>query len=210
MLKKLFSNPSLLLLLAGNIYCIWYYEKHPNGFATIVWIYWFQSIIIGMFNFLDLLTIKNYDGNNFTLNDQPVTTKNKGCAAWFFLFHYGTFHFAYGIFLLVAYGIGSVSKMVFLLGIATFFLEAILNFIRQKQMERSITFQIGTLFFLPYLRIIPMHLMILLPSFLGWTPSMLFLVLKMGADVLAFLVYTHIHNKPKMGSRVSDTVLPIN
>ena len=197
MLKKIISNPSILFLLAGNIYCIWYYEKHPGDFATIVWIYWFQSITIGIFNFLDLYTIKNYDATNFKMNDKPVTESSKGCAAWFFLLHYGFFHFCYGIFLLVFFSINGVSKKVLLLGVATFFLESIMNFIRQKQLERSVTFSIGTMFFLPYLRIVPMHLMIILPAFLGWKPSLLFLGLKMGTDILSFLFYHHLYSKNK-------------
>lgn len=198
MLKKYFSNPSLLFLIAGNLYCIWYYENHSNAFATVVWIYWFQSITIGLFNFLDLLTIKNYDTSSFTMNDKPVTAANKGCTAWFFLLHFGGFHLGYAIFLLVDFGIRSVNKTVFLLGIASFFLEAIINFIRQKQIERSVAFNIGTLFFLPYLRIVPMHLMILLPAFFGWKPSLLFLVLKMGADLISYGLYHKINSKNKI------------
>lgn len=198
MLKKIISNPSILFLLAGNIYCIWYYEKHPDDFATIVWIYWFQSITIGLFNFLDLYTIKDYDTTDFKINNKTVTASNKGCAAWFFLLHYGFFHLVYAIFLLVGFSINGVSKKVLLLGVATFFLESIMNFIRQKQLERLVIFNIGTMFFLPYLRIIPMHLMIILPAFFGWKPSLLFLGLKMGTDILSFLFYHHLYSKNKV------------
>ena len=198
MLKKIFSNPSIFFLLAGNIYCIWYYESHPQAFTTVIWIYWFQSITIGIFNFLDLLTVKNYDSSNFKVNDKSLITGSKGCTAWFFLFHYGVFHVVYCIFLLVDFGINSVNKMVLLAGVATFFLESIINFIRQKQIERTGTININSMFFLPYLRIIPMHLMILLPVFFGWKPSLLFLGLKTGADILSFLLYHHIYGKNKI------------
>jgi hypothetical protein len=100
-------------------------------------------------------------------------------AAWFFLFHFGFFHLVYGIFLLTDFGIRSVDSRVLLIGIGAFFLECLINFIRHKRMERTMSVNLGAMFFLPYLRIIPMHLMILLPAFLGWKPSMLFLVLKM-------------------------------
>ncbi len=198
MLKNIFSNPSILFLLAGNIYCIWYYENHPDAFATVVWIYWFQSITIGLFNFLDLLTVKNYDAANFKMNNKPVTTNNKGCIAWFFLFHYGIFHVVYAVFLLVNQGIRSVDKIILMLGIAVFFAESILNFMKQKQIEHTQSINLGTMFFLPYLRIIPMHLMILLPAFLGWKPSLLFLALKMGADILSFLIYHYVYGKNKI------------
>jgi hypothetical protein len=198
MLKKYFSNPSFLFLLAGNIYCIWYYENYPGAFTTVVWIYWFQSITIGLFNFADLLTIRNYNAADFKMNDQPVTPANKGCAAWFFLIHFGFFHLGYAVFLLIDFGIRSVNKSVLLLGIAVFFAETIINFIRQKQLERTVQFNIGTLFFMPYLRIVPMHLMILLPAFLGWKPSLTFLILKMGADMISFILYHHIYSKNKI------------
>lgn len=189
MLKKMFSNPSFLFLVAGNLFCIWYFQNHPDGFVNVVWVYWFQSIIIGLFNFLLLLTIKNMDATGFKLNNQPVTAQNKGCAAWFFLVHYGIFHLVYAVFLLVLFGVKLLDLKLLLIGVVAFFIESILNYIRQKQMESRVAARISTLFFMPYLRIIPMHLMILLPAFLGWQPSLLFLVLKMAADLLSFVLY---------------------
>jgi hypothetical protein len=197
MLKKILGNSSFLFLLAGNIYCIWYYQNNPDAFVTVVWIYWFQSVTIGIFNFLDLLTLKNFDGNDFKLNDKPLSHNKMGGVAWFFLLHYGFFHFVYTIFLLVDFGIRSINKMVLIIGIASFFLESILGFLKQKQLERSVKINIVIMFFLPYLRIIPMHLMIILPVFLGWKPSLLFLVLKMGADILSFILYNHLFTKSK-------------
>ena len=202
MFKNLFSSPSFLFLLAGNIYCIWYYQNNPGAFTTVIWIYWFQSITIGLFNFLDLLTIKNFDAGEMRLNDQPVTTSNQGCTAWFFLVHYGFFHLGYAIFILKDFGVRSVNTTVLLLGVGTFFLEAIIGFVRQKQLERTVKFNIGSLFSFPYLRIVPMHLMILLPAFLGWKPSVVFLGLKMGADIISFLLYHHIYSKNQVVNTV--------
>jgi len=197
MRKKIFNSYPILFLLAGNLYCIWYYAGHPGGFASIVWIYWFQSVTIGFFNFIDLLTVKNYSSGDMKLNGESVTDENKGCTAWFFLFHFGTFHLVYAVFLLVKFSILSVDKMIFLIAVAAFFMESIINFMRQKEMERTMTVNIGTMFILPYFRIIPMHLMILGPAFLGWKPSMIFLVLKMAADIISFLLYQHIYGKNK-------------
>ena len=196
-MKKLLSNPSVLFLIVGNLYCIWYYQKYPGDFATIVWIYWFQSIIIGFFNFLELLTAKNTSGEITATNNSSVKF-TKGCAAWFFLFHYGTFHLVYFVFLLVDFDSTSVKKLVLLLGIATFFLESMIGFIRHKAIEKTEKVNIGLLFFLPYLRIILMHLMILLPKFFGMEPSLLFLVLKMGADLLAFRIYDWMYRRRSM------------
>ncbi len=194
MLKRLLSSPAILFLLLGNCYCIWYYQSHPDSFGTIVWIYWFQSVTIGLFNFLDLMTVENFDASGMKMNDGPVTKGNKGCAAWFFLVHYGMFHLVYGIFLITGMYTqhAHVDKMILLLGVATFFLETLFNFMRMKKLEKAMTMNLGVMFFLPYLRIVPMHLMILLPSFLGVKPSLLFLILKTGADILSYILYHHI------------------
>ena len=194
MFKKYLSNPFFLLLLAGNAYCIWYFENYPNGFITVVWIYWLQSIIIGFFNFIDLLTIKNYDTGSMKVNGQPLNEKNKGCLPWFFLVHFGMFHFVYMIFIGVLFGFGADKGFV-LLGVAAFLLESILAFIRRKQAEQQIKFNIGIMFFLPYLRVVPMHLMILAPAFLGIKPSVVFLVLKTIADVLSYVLYERMYAK---------------
>ena len=194
MLKKLNLNPALLFLLAGNLYCIWYYNKYPGGFATVIWIYWFQSVIIGLFNFLQLITFKNEIPDTDT-NEDKKGTLSGGCAAWFFLFHYGAFHLVYFFILLIKFDVFSVKKIILLIGIAVFLLESLLNFIRVKREEKTVQVNAGMLFFLPYLRIIPMHLMILLPAFIGWQPSLLFLVLKTGADILSFKLYHFIYRK---------------
>ncbi len=195
--RRYYTDPSFLLLLAANVYCLWYYQNHEGGFNTIIWIYWFQSVIIGLFNFLDLLLVKNYDAGSLTINKEPVTPLNKGCTAWFFLVHYGGFHLGYGIFLLVSYNILLVNGLYLLIGIMVFFLEATLAFIRRRRAEATTKVSLGTMFFLPYLRIIPMHLTILLPAFASIKPSILFLLLKTGADIFAYFVYQHLLLKNK-------------
>lgn len=195
MFKKLFYDPSFLFLLAANIFCLWYYSTHKDGFATIVWIYWFQSVIIGLFTFLDLLTIKKFSADGFKLNDQPVTEKNQGCAAWFFLVHYGFFHFGYMIFLFVQLGVSTVNTNILMLVIGGLLIEGIMSFRKRKELEKTQSFSIGTLFFLPYLRVVPMHLMILGPVFLGWQASSIFLVLKMLADILSYFAYLRIYGQ---------------
>lgn len=191
-MKRIFSNPSILFLILGNIYCIWYYEKYPEDFGTIVWIYWFQSVIIGFFNFLELLTTKN-ENSDIKMKNKKGTNFTTGCAAWFFLFHFGVFHLVYSIFLLVQFDETLISRLVLIIGIATFFIESTIGFMRHKMIAKTEKVNIGLLFFLPYLRIIPMHLMILLPTFFGVTPSLLFLVLKMGADLLSSRLYNYVY-----------------
>ncbi|CAN5651255.1 hypothetical protein BH10BAC2_BH10BAC2_00600 [soil metagenome] len=193
--RKIFTDPSFLFLLVANFYCLYYYENNKADFATVIWIFWLQSVTIGFFTFLELLTLKNYDAANFTMNDQPITAKNKGCAARFFLLHYGMFHFVYVIFLLVKHTDGLVHQTVLLIGFAGFLIEGIIGFRQRKQIEASVKVSIATIFFLPYVRIVPMHLMILGPAILGWQPGTMFLVLKIMADITSYILYRSIYNK---------------
>ncbi|MES2329091.1 MAG: DUF6498-containing protein [Bacteroidota bacterium] len=207
MLKKAFTNPSILFLLAGNIYCIWYYENNSAAFSTVVWIYWFQSITIGLFNFLELLTIKDETLTTDRAHTKPGSALLSNWSAWFFLFHFGIFHLVYCVFLMIDFGVRSINKTILLTGISAFFLECVINFIRHKRRERTTTVNFGVLFFLPYLRVIPMHLMIILPAFFGWKPSLLFLVLKTFMDILSFSLYHHIYGKSKI--RDTEATSPV-
>ena len=87
-------------LLAWNIFLIYYQFQHPEIFKTILWIYWAQSVIIGFFNFIDILTLQKVQVGSWKEDDKIVSdARAKGCASFFFLFHYGFFHLAYLIFI---------------------------------------------------------------------------------------------------------------
>ncbi len=191
-MKKIFTDPNFIFLLVGNLFCLYYFQTHANGFGTVVWIYWFQSAIIGLFNFLDLLTIKNYNPNDFKINDQPLSNSNKGCSAFFFLVHYGGFHMAYFVFLAIKY-LRDANFFIILLSIGLLLIEGVISFIKRKQSDSTINY--STLFFMPYVRIIPMHLMILAPAFMGMSPSAVFLLLKTIADIVFFFLARNLYKK---------------
>jgi hypothetical protein len=189
LLQRIFKDPGFWFLLLMNGYLIYYYQQQPGEFNTIVWIYWAQSVLIGLFNFLELMSVKNPDETSMTLNSQPVSKSSMGCAAWFFLFHYGFFHFVYAIFLLVGKSSGVNGKLL-LITAGIFVTESTIQLIRRRSVLHAGKVNVGKMFFTPYLRIIPMHLMILVPSFLGITASVLFLVLKTAADAGMYLLTT--------------------
>lgn len=185
MFRRLYTDPSFLLLVAINIYCIIYYHNNPSEFATIVWLYWFQSVLIGIFNFFDMLTVSHPD----LATDQTGKPVSKGCMSFFFLVHYNGFHFVYAIFILAMIR-GHVDFLFLLIGVAAFGFNLIMQFIQHKRMQKTMIADMRTMMFLPYLRIVPMHLMILGPAFLHWGQSDIFLVLKTIADVLMYIIAT--------------------
>src|SRR5512138_2288391 len=91
-LQKILRDPSLWALTGLNIFFIYEVKDDPKQYTTVIWLYWLQSVLIGLFNFIDMLTIKtkNIDVSNMTFNDKPATPAGaKGCLPVFFLFHYG-------------------------------------------------------------------------------------------------------------------------
>ena len=189
MLQRTLKDPGFWFLLLMNGYLVYYYMQQPGEFNTIVWIYWLQSVLIGVFNFFDLLSVSNPDETSLSINKQPINKGNMGCAAWFFLFHYGFFHFVYAIFLLVGNSKGTNGQLL-LISAGIFILESTMQLIRRRPALKNEKVNVGKMFFTPYLRIVPMHLMILVPSFFGITASVVFLVLKTIADAGMYLLTT--------------------
>ena len=188
--NNLLTDIGFWTLLGWNVFLIYYQFLHPEEFKTIIWIYWAQSVIIGVFNFFDILTLQKVQVGSWNEDGKQVSdARAKGCASFFFLFHYGFFHFGYMIFLFVfVKTTGRFDFNFFGLSIIIFFLSQLIWLIRKKTIYSKVPGNIGRMFFLPYLRIIPMHLTILLPAFIGVSAITLFLLLKTVVDVIFYLI----------------------
>ena len=194
--KKVFSDPALYVLIILNLYFIYEYKADPSQYNTIVWLFWCQSVLIGLFNFFELLTTSNVKAGNFKMNDQPVDPKKgTGCYSWFFLFHYQFFHLVYFIFLATQTGFKNVDFGFFQYALIGLLVNQMVTFIRNKLAYAKQAPDLGYMFFLPYLRIIPMHFTILLPAFLNWEPAMIFLILKAVFDVVGHIITTRYYWK---------------
>lgn len=177
----------------------------------MLWPYWCQSVIIGWFARKRILALHDFSAGGFRINDQPVdaTVPTKARVANFFALHYGGFHLIYLLFLVVLSGIlvaGVVAPELvqapadelaqagrlrvydplLVLGLAACFW-----FSHRASHREHLTADlahppnIGTLMFLPYLRVVPMHLTIILAIPLGGAGGvLLFGTLKTVADVL--------------------------
>ena len=180
--SKLFDL-NLWFLLAINTWCILYYNQNQAAFYSVLWLYWCQSVLIGLFNFMDLITVPTHLKG---IEKPEYFFGSKGCSAFFFLFHYQAFHLAYAIFIIT--NGRSLDKEFLLIGISSFTVNLFLQFLQNKRIQRSSKVSISKMFFLPYLRIVPMHLMILAPIFLHIQPSTIFLILKTIADIIMYLI----------------------
>ncbi|MEI6296692.1 MAG: DUF6498-containing protein [bacterium] len=187
--NSLLNDRSLWLLLLSNFQTIFFAIKDGWNPVTIMWVYWFQSVIIGIFSFIKLLQLKETGGTkNQEDNLSRILDRGLGFfMAFFFLFHYGFFHFVYAMFLssgIFTNEVGTISMPAefnyILLSAFIFLINHLFSYFynRKKDVEKQ---SLETLMTFPYLRIIPMHFTIIFGSILGGALP-IFLILKTLAD----------------------------
>lgn len=166
--------------------------------ATLLWPYWIQSVVIGYFSRRRMLALGRFSTAGFQMNDQPVdpTPQVQHKAANFFALHYGFFHLVYLVFLI---SVSSGLEWWDWLGLGPLGISFVWNhrasYQHNIEADRRGTPNIGTLMFLPYLRIIPMHFTIILGAAVGGQSVLAVLLfggLKTVADVLMHHVEHHI------------------
>ena len=188
------SRFSTLSLLFSNLLVILFAVIDKLSAADVLWIYWSQSVIIGIFNFVEILTLKEFSTAGFRQGSRPVppTKAAKYSTATFFLVHYGFFHFVYAVFLGVfshVAGPGSAGrgKGFLFYSAAIFFGRYLIDFVASRNFERQEIPNLGRMMLAPYVRIVPMHLTIILGAFIGVAGSF-----SAGADMAILVLFTGI------------------
>jgi hypothetical protein len=169
-----------------NLYIIWYYLKVPSSIDTIIVLFYMQSVLIGVFNVIDMLTLSNIYVS--PENGPSSMFAKKGCTAGFFCVHYGMFHLVYLFFLATLVHIKNIDLPFVYLSVWVLLAAGTINFVQHKIRNRTEAVNMGVMFFMPYPRIIPIHLMILAPAFLHVSAPLVFLILKTIADVVMHVV----------------------
>ncbi len=173
-----FRKVATWALIISNLSIIFFAVIDGIGILEILWIYWFQSVIIGIFSFIKMISLKNFSTEGLKQGNKqvPETTSAKISSAFFFLFHYGFFHVVYAIFLSTAlpefFNSGSQknSSNFILYAALIFLINYIIEFIYYLK-EREPLPNLGKMMFSPYGRIIPMHLTIILGGIVGMSGS---------------------------------------
>lgn len=187
-----FDQPSVLLVLS-NIFTIIFAVIEHWSLSQVMWIYWGQSLIIGVYNWKRIRHLKQFSTEGFEINRHPVspTEATQRQVASFFALHYGFFHLVYLGFLFKKEDPAQVNILGSLLCVGAFAFNHWSSFQHVLERDLSRTPNIGTVMFFPYLRIIPMHLTILLGNFFakgGTGTLVIFLVLKTVADLILHLI----------------------
>jgi hypothetical protein len=153
--------------------------------------FWLQSMVLGMLHVRRILALKNFSTEGFTSNGQrvPEDRSGKRSTALFFALHYGFFHLFYLVFVFMAIATskspavpsGQWLLLLLIIVIVTQYLTHRDN-MRRDALGRP---NIGGMMFLPYLRVIPMHLIIFIGARFGNSELTLlsFMAMKTLADL---------------------------
>jgi hypothetical protein len=199
---KPLKDPSLLAVIIGNVVSLFLAFIQGWDLGDLMWVFWGQSVIIGITNFIRMWTLKEFTTKGMTMNDQPVpeTASGKRSVAIFFAFHYGFFHLGYFVFLWAEKPLDEIPVMemaALLLAVSTFVGTHSFSLLHNAKMDfREKKPNLGTLMFYPYMRIIPMHLAIIFGHALASGAAMLlFLGLKIGADIGMHITEHHLFQR---------------
>jgi hypothetical protein len=184
-------DSSLHGLLLGNAVTLAGVLTQHWSAGPLLWIYWAQSVVIGVLNVIRILRLRDFSTDGFTIGDRqpPATRATQVQTARFFAFHYGTFHLVYAVFLAHRQHVAALELPGIAVAVVSFTgahsYSMMVNHGRDFRQRRP---NIGALMFYPYLRILPMHLTIILGSAMPLGALPLFVALKTAADAGMHLV----------------------
>ena len=179
---------SIRNLILANIITLFAALAFQWEVAWLLWPYWIQSVIIGIYARKRMLNLAQFSTEGFTSNDQPVpeNAQGKRSTANFFVLHYGGFHLGYLVFLLAEHRVSGLWNMLILFACGvSFVLSQRATYAVQHAADLRGKPNLGKLMFMPYVRILPMHLGIIFGSALagGVSILVLFTALKTLSDI---------------------------
>ncbi len=196
--RKILLDPTFWVLPIINIWLLYCYEQDPKIFATLIWLYWSQSMLYGFFTYLYLKTAKRRYQSGFKYNEENKITEEAsvGAETWFASRLFIAFHIIYVVFLA-----GFIEKTgpfdwdLYWKFLAVFLVFQLVSFIQHKIQNRDQPVDVARLAYLPFLRVIPIHLCIIIPAFLSISNLTVFLIIKTITDQILYVKTTNYYQK---------------
>lgn len=202
------ADRSVYALIAANLVAAVVAVAMGMTLRDLLAVYWIQSVIIGLSFFIRILSLRKFSTEAKSADGQPVagTAGDKYTAAILFLVGYGFMHIFY--FMLVVFdpnaASGGASRLGIWLGALVFAVNHSYSLFHNIRLDRFDDLNLGTLISLPYMRIIPMHFIVVMGAGI-FRPStsqlVLFIILKTAADVV---MHTIEHHELRKGSSLRE------
>lgn len=196
--RKILYDRSLWLLIFSNALTIVIAQYQHWNILTMLWVYFFQGVIIGFFNFVHFFSIKEVKFFNVivNVNNHFSSLLAKIVLGMTFASHYSTFHFVYMVVLLDNDGpIARITessdpvqwKIVFISAIIFLLNHSFSYFYNLQNDEEKVASIVKRMVF-PYLRTLPMYGVVAAGAFIGSGFMPIFLVLKVVIDCFMHVV----------------------
>lgn len=212
---ELAANPPLLSLVLANLVTIVFAVLGNWDLASVLFIYWAQSVIIGIFAVVSILSADTSliaadmgkaqaEAGGSPVVGEGFTAFYKLLLAGFFCLHYGLFHWGYYTFIVDSglFGPVNFADASLWASCALFFANHLYSYWYHLDGGVRGTKFVTRAFFEPYSRIVPMHLTILFGSIIVFALGffnlpgtlvvlVLFLLLKTRMDIVQHLNKHH-------------------
>lgn len=177
------------MLVAANVVVLAMAFYLQMSLRSLMLVYWMQSVVIGVANVIRILKLERWSSEGMKPAAHPLahSALAKVSTAVFFAVHYGIFHLVYLFFIALPDNADLGPAAVYLLGALVFALNHAFSLRENLKSDAAGAPNLKRMLFMPYARIIPMHVMIVsglaFTSSTGW-PILVFGLLKTVADAL--------------------------
>ncbi|HVQ01044.1 MAG TPA: DUF6498-containing protein [Candidatus Thermoplasmatota archaeon] len=201
LLQHIWTDLSAWALILTNLITISFAFMNHWAFSTIIWVYWCQTLIIGLFAFLRVVRLTDISHHGVERIQPKMYNRLKLRNSALFIAHFtvvqGCLTFILGAFL------GPVTNQngtILLSSSLLFFCNHLFSYYYNRKKDSPVRKNIGIMVVRPYLRLLPLFVAFL---FIGMFVAAFFLVrdqqlapaayvvlfvLKTGADVIAHML----------------------
>lgn len=189
---KIKFDSSLIFLILTNLMVLFLAVTQQWNYPILFFIYWCQSVTIGLFNIIKFLNLKNIKKEDIILNGGTLK-KARVNGTIFFAYGFVLLHGVYLAFILRELKPNFIPLILIILSIFAFFINHLFSFIKNFKHDTEKEQSMIKFALMPFARTMPMHLVIFLGIILEENIGMIlqeniaiivFLFLKTFVDVL--------------------------